>query len=97
MKLACFHLFNDYSGSPKVLKSVLKGVAGHSGCEIDLMTSRGGVLDELKGTEGIRMRQYDYRFARNIIIRVLRYAWAQIVISAYALSYCFKRIETILR
>ena len=49
MKLACFHLFNDYSGSPKVLKSVLKGVAGHGGCEIDLMTSRGGVLDELKG------------------------------------------------
>ncbi len=94
MKLACFHLFNDYSGSPKVLKSVLKGVAGHGGCEIELMTSRGGVLDELKGTDGIRMRQYDYRFARNIIIRVLRYAWAQIVISAYALSYCFKRNVT---
>lgn len=90
MNIVCFHLFNDYSGSPKVLKGVLKGLAAN-GHEIKLYTSRGGVLDELKGLENINIRQYDYRFARNILIRTLRYAWVQILISMFALRYTFRR------
>ena len=45
-KIVCFHLFNDYSGSPKVLKVVLEGLL-QRGCEVDLVTSRGGVLDKI--------------------------------------------------
>ena len=92
-KIVCFHLFNDYSGSPKVLQSVLKGVA-QKGHRIELVTSRGGALDELKETENICLRQYTYKFARNIAVRALRYAWVQILTSCYALSYCFKRDVT---
>ena len=90
MNIVCFHLFNDYSGSPKVLNGVLKGLATN-GHNIELYTSRGGVLDELKGLENINIRQYDYRFARNILIRTLRYAWVQILISMFALRYTFRR------
>ena len=47
-KIVCFHLFNDYSGSPQVLRTVIDGLL-EKGYPIDLVTSRGGVLDELKG------------------------------------------------
>ena len=39
-KIVCFHLYNDYSGSPKVLKVVLEGLL-QRGCAVDLVTSRG--------------------------------------------------------
>ena len=43
-KIVCFHLYNDFSGSPKVLKVVLEGLL-QRGCAVDLVTSRNGVLD----------------------------------------------------
>ena len=48
-KIVCFHLFNDFSGSPKVLKSVLDGLL-QRGCAVDVVTSRGGVLDNAQFT-----------------------------------------------
>ena len=45
-KIICFHLYNDYSGSPKVLKNVLDELLW-KGFDIELITSNGGVLDEL--------------------------------------------------
>ena len=43
-KIVCFHLLNDYSGSPKVLNLILKGLS-MKGYEIDLVTSRNtGIL-----------------------------------------------------
>lgn len=89
-RIACFHLFNDYSGSPKVLKTTIEGLL-EKGYSIDLVTSRGGVLDELKGHEALRMRQYSYRFARNSILRLMRYVWVQIRVLFIALGYLFKK------
>ena len=88
--IACFHLFNDYSGSPKVLRTVIEGLL-EKGYNIDLVTSRGGVLDELKEKENLRLRQYDYRFSRNIAIRTMRYVWVQLMVFFMALGYMFKR------
>jgi glycosyltransferase involved in cell wall biosynthesis len=88
--IVCFHLFNDYSGSPKVLRTVIEGLL-EKGYNIDLVTSRGGVLDELKGKENLRLRQYNYRFSRNIAIRAMRYAWVQLMVFFMALGYMFKR------
>ena len=88
--IVCFHLFNDYSGSPKVLKTVVEGLL-EKGYKVDLVTSRGGVLDELKGHNGLRMRQYSYKFSRNSIARLLRYAWVQLQVFFIALGYIFKR------
>ena len=50
-KIVCFHLLNDYSGSPKVLNLILKGLS-MKGYEIALVTSRNtGILDELSSCE----------------------------------------------
>ena len=88
--IVCFHLFNDYSGSPQVLRTVIEGLL-EKGYHIDLVTSRGGVLDELAGKEGLRMRQYDYRFARNVAVRAMRYVWVQLMVFFIALGYMFKK------
>ena len=89
-KIVCFHLFNDYSGSPKILRTVIEGLL-EKGYNVDLVTSRGGVLDELKGKEGLRLKQYNYRFSRNIAIRAMRYVWVQLMVFFMALGYMFKR------
>ena len=88
--IVCFHLFNDYSGSPQVLRTVIEGLL-ERGYHIDLVTSRGGVLDELAGKENLQMRQYNYRFARNKFIRSMRYAWVQLQVFFIALGYMFKK------
>ena len=93
-KIVCFHLFNDYSGSPKVLKTIIEGLLNNGHC-IDLVTSRGGVLDELQDSKGLKFRQYRYTFARNKFIRLLRYAWVQLHTFFTALGYVFKK-ETVI-
>ena len=45
-KIVCFHLYNDFSGSPKVLRRVVRGML-EEGHEVVLVTSRGGVLDKI--------------------------------------------------
>ena len=92
--IVCFHLFNDYSGSPQVLRTVIEGLL-ERGYHIDLVTSRGGVLDELAGRENLQMRQYDYKFARNLVLRTMRYAWVQMLVLFIALGYMFKK-ETVI-
>ena len=46
-KIVCFHLLNVYSGSPKALFVVLQELLD-KGFVIDLVTTQGGVLDNLK-------------------------------------------------
>ena len=89
-RIVCFHLFNDHSGSPQILRTVIEGLL-EKGYSVDLVTSRGGVLDELKGKENLRLKQYNYKFARNKFIRAMRYTWVQILTFFIALSYIFKK------
>ena len=51
-RIICFHLYNDFSGSPIVLRMVLEGLL-RKGFKVDLVTSNGGVLDELVGMDGL--------------------------------------------
>ena len=88
--IVCFHLFNDYSGSPQVLGTVIEGLLD-KGYHVDLVTSRGGVLDELMGKNNLRLRQYDYKFARNVAVRAMRYVWVQLMVFFIALGYMFKK------
>lgn len=85
MKLVCFHLFNDYSGSPKVLHEVLSGLR-QRGVDIELVTSRGGILDGLS-SKGIKCRNYSYSFSANPVVTMLRYAWVQLLTFFMALRY----------
>lgn len=90
MKIVCFHLYNDYSGSPKVLKILLDNIL-RKGIDVELITSKGGVLDELKGYGNIKYRRYCYRFSNNALVTMLRYILAQIYTFFVALGYAFDR------
>lgn len=93
MRIICFHLFNDYSGSPKVLKSLLTGMLAE-GFEIELVTSEGGALDELPQCANLKRKRYRYKFHNNAIIAFLRYTILQIYTFFVALGYAFDK-ETV--
>lgn len=83
MRVIVFHLLNDYSGSPRVLASVVGGMLGR-GWEVDLVTSHGGVLDTLSHALLCR-RRLRYAFSRNLIVRAFRFAAAQLQCFAMAI------------
>lgn len=76
-RIVCFHLFNDYSGSPKVLRMVLEGML-KKGYRVDLASSKGGVLDDLLHYPNLRKHSYPYRFSSNGAVTMLRYGLVQI-------------------
>ena len=88
--IICFHLFNDYSGSPKVLKMVLQGILD-KGYRVDLITSKGGVLDELTGYVNLKRVSYGYCFSANPAITMLRYFGVQIYTFFLAFRYLFRK------
>lgn len=93
-KLVCSHLFNDFSGSPKVLRMVLEGLVKH-GIAIDVVTSRGeGALSDLAGLEGMRISRYAYRFSDNGLVTMMRYCWVQLYIFLFSFRYLPSR-ETV--
>ena len=86
----CFHLFNDYSGSPKVLQMVLSGLL-EKGAKVDLVTSRGGVLDGLAGNTNVRFHAYRYAFSNNPLMTMVRYVAVQVYTFLFAFRYAFGR------
>ena len=61
-KFVCFHLYNDFSGSPKVLRRVVRGML-EEGHEVVLVTSRGGVLDNAQcTTNGLELQRKIHNF-----------------------------------
>lgn len=90
MKLVCFHLFNDYSGSPTVLKSVLQNLL-EKGFGIDLVTSKGGVLDKLNECGNIKFSYYSYHFSANAAVTMIKYFLVQIYTFFLSFRYIFKR------
>lgn len=89
-QLVCFHLFNDFSGSPTVLRMVLNELL-QQGYRIDLVTSRGGVLDSLDGKNGIRLHRYLYHFSPNPVWTFCRYGIIQLYTFLWAFRWIFDR------
>lgn len=75
--IVCFHLYNDFSGSPKVLKMVLD-ILLKGGHRVDLITSRGGILDTIEESDLLRRHSYNYHFSSRQIVTMARYALIQI-------------------
>lgn len=93
-RLVCFHLFNDFSGSPKVLRMVLGGLA-EKGMQIDLITSKGeGALSDLSKWKNVKTSTYAYRFSDNPAVTMARYFGVQIYTFCLALRYAFKKDTT---
>ena len=90
-KIVCFHLFNDFSGSPKVLRVVLQGLLD-DGFDIDLYSSSTpGVLNKLNSSKGrLDFYKYKYSYSPHKIITLFRFAWTQIRLFFKALHYSKK-------
>lgn len=89
-RIICFHLFNDYSGSPKVLRMVLEGLL-KKGHRVDLVSSNGGVLDELEKYPNLKKHFYRYTFSDNDLLTMLRYTAIQLYTFLLAFRYLFCR------
>lgn len=76
-KVAFFHLYNDYSGSPKVLCNVIEGLLGKYSVRVITSNSK-GVLDELAGNADVEYDYFNYQPSDNKILWALRLLWAQI-------------------
>ena len=85
VKIVFFHPLNDFSGSPNVLSSVIKGLAG-KGFTIDLYTSSsdGGHLSDLSG---INYHKIYYRFSQNKILTLIRFLFLQLRYFLISINY----------
>lgn len=88
-KLIVFHTLNDYSGSPKILATVLSGLITN-GWSVDLYTSseKGGCLSDV---EGIKFHNIPYRFTKNSIMTLLRFIILQTRYFFISLKYIKNR------
>lgn len=88
--IICFHLFNDYSGSPKVLKMALEGLL-KKGYQVDLVSSKGGILDELLHYEKLYKHSYPYHFSNNPAVTMVRYCAVQFYTFLLAFRWLFHK------
>lgn len=86
MNIMVFHLLNDYSGSPKVLSMVVRGLlnAGHN---VTLITSRGGVLDEIVSPR-LKRIEMNYELRSNKLSHLWRYVISQVRMFSIARKNC---------
>lgn len=91
MKIICFHLFNDFSGSPRVLSMIIDSLL-KNGYEIELVSSNSsGALDCLKGNAKFNFKGYSYKFSNNVFIEIIRYLFVQIYTFFYSFRYISKK------
>lgn len=91
-RLVCFHLFNDFSGSPKVLRMVLGGLLERGAWSVEIVTSKGeGALSDLDGRKRVQMHRYTYRFSKNGLVTMLRYSWVQLYVFFLSFRYLLSR------
>lgn len=69
-----------------VLEGLLK-----RGVTIDVVTSRGGVLDELAEYQGIKFHYYPYKFSENGLATLVRYVLVQLYTFFLAFRWLFKK------
>ncbi len=76
MKIYAFHLLNDYSGSPKVLKQLANGWI-KKGLDVTIVTSNGrdGFLSEIDGASQL---YFSYQYAENPYLRLVNLFLSQL-------------------
>ena len=75
-KIICAHLYNDFSGSPLVLSTVVKNLASE-GHDVEVLTSRQGT-GFLSNLPDVGYRFFTYRFFQNKLLRLAMLLWAQV-------------------
>jgi glycosyltransferase involved in cell wall biosynthesis len=90
-KIVCFHLLNDYSGSPKVLSQVIKGFVA-SGKEVDLFCAGNQREGFLSNIEGVNHYKYYYQWSTYKILTLVRLFYSQFILFIRLLSYWNKNV-----
>lgn len=78
MRIVVFHLYNDYSGSPKVLRQVLQEMLLDAH-EVHLFTSKDSE-GFLSGLHGVAYHFFPYRFFASTFMRLFTFAKSQFVL-----------------
>ena len=87
MNITCFHLYNDYSGSPKVLRNVIEYLLTKEH-KITIITSKtNGVLDDLSKGKDLNYDYFSYHTSKNKFIWICYFIWAQLCLFCKALKY----------
>jgi glycosyltransferase involved in cell wall biosynthesis len=91
-RIFAFHLLNDFSGSPKVLKQLIQCWTNEA-YEVHLYTSlhQVGFLTSLKN---VTYHAGWYRFAKNPILRLINYLLSQVILLA-TLFFKIKKTDII--
>lgn len=78
MRIFAFHLLNDFSGSPKVLRQLLQGWV-RAGKDVHLATCPGreGFLTNL---QGVKQHAIAYRFQQNKLLRLYHLVYSQLAL-----------------
>jgi len=84
-RIIIFHTLNDFSGSPNVLASVIRGLAG-KGYKIDLYTSS-SETGHLSGIPGVNYHTVFYRFTNNKFVTLIRFILLQLRYFFISLQY----------
>lgn len=83
-KIICFHLYNDYSGSPKVFSIIIRELVLR-GYQIELYTSKTeGFLNNI---DGVSYHTYNYKWTPNKIATFCRLIYAQLYMFFSSLKY----------
>ena len=93
-RLIYVHLYNDFSGSPKVLSNVIKRSLEKSSKNevVEIITSNTeGALSELKQLPNVKFHTYSYSFSTNKIVTFCRYCRVQIYTFFFAFKYLFSK------
>lgn len=91
-RIIAFHLLNDRSGSPKVLRQILSGWV-QEGRDVVLYTSlhQDGFLSDISG---IKYRNAWYRFKSNPWLRLIYYSLSQLIL-CLRLLFTVKKTDTV--
>lgn len=83
-KIVCTHLYNDYSGSPLVLSTVIKGFL-KKGFGVDVLTSASekGFLSNLE----VNYLENGYKFLNNKYLRLFMFLFCQVKMFVQTLKY----------
>jgi len=83
-KIVGVHLLNDYSGSPLVFSTILKGLVkkGHQ-CDLHTGAGRDGFLSDL----AVNYKYFSYRFMPNKLLRLFAFLWSQVLLFFNIIKY----------
>jgi len=89
MRIVCFHVVNDFSGSTKMLATVLDGLLKRN-IKVDLISSRGGILDSLKN-DNLRIVYFPYSHSKKPLFAGIDYVFSQFFMFFFAFRYTFAK------